>query len=332
MGKFTVIPQNTFDGLQLDAGVLLKKFDPSNPAPPSDEDIVCATTGGVNPTCVPTFSDLGEDVDNVPLNMKELKHLDSWECKLSTTCLGTTAEAIKLSLGCADIDTETSRIIPRGTLSQKDFTDLWWVGDKADGGFVAIQIKNALSTGGFSLQTTKNGKGTIGLEITGHVSIKAQKTVPMVFYSAEGGAFTWLTVSPEADNVKIFGTKVSDLQENVILDGDTFKGTLKYYDDAESELVQYWGAGNFLALNFSDIDEAATSVKVGLRPTYPRGGSAPVDDDTGLVEIINDPDKNGVFLIHDKDTQKFKVVISNGTDTTTQLYDLSGLTLEDEGV
>ena len=28
MGKFTVIPQDTFSGLQLDAGVLLKKFTP----------------------------------------------------------------------------------------------------------------------------------------------------------------------------------------------------------------------------------------------------------------------------------------------------------------
>ena len=28
MGKFTVIPQDTFNNLQLDAGVLLKRFDP----------------------------------------------------------------------------------------------------------------------------------------------------------------------------------------------------------------------------------------------------------------------------------------------------------------
>ena len=70
-------------------------------------------------------------------------------------------------------------------LSQDDFTDIWWVGDRADGGFVAIQLKNALSTGGFSLQTTKNGKGQVSVEITGHVSIDAQKEVPMVFYSVE---------------------------------------------------------------------------------------------------------------------------------------------------
>ena len=184
MGKFTVIPQNTFDTLQMDAGVLLKRFDPSNPAPPADEDIICATSGGVNPSCVATYSDFGEDVDNVPLNMMEFKHLDGWDCKLSTTGLGTSPELIKMDLGAADI-VGGNKIVPRNTIKLTDFTDLWWVGDKANGGCVAIQLKNALSTGGFSLQTTKNGKGTIAIEITGHVSINAQRDVPMVIYSID---------------------------------------------------------------------------------------------------------------------------------------------------
>lgn len=186
MGKFTVIPQNTFEGLQMDAGVLLKTFDPATAAAPADADIICATTGGINVVCQPEFSDLGEDVDNVPANMMELKHLDSWTCSISTTSLGTTPELIKMALGCADIDgTDSSKIVPRAGLLQTDFSDIWWVGDRADGGMVAVQLKNALSTDGFSLQTTKNGKGQIAVTITGHVSIKNQSEVPMVFYSAD---------------------------------------------------------------------------------------------------------------------------------------------------
>lgn len=183
MGTFTVIPQSTFEDMQLDAGILLKSFDPAQPAI-VDANIITATTGGIQITCQPTFSDLGEDVDNVPNNMKELKHLDSWDCSLSTTALGTSPELIKMTLGCADIDgTDTTKIVPRAELEQTDFSDIWWVGDKADGGFVAVQILNALSTDGFSLQTSKNGKGQTSLTITGHVSINAQSVVPMVFYS-----------------------------------------------------------------------------------------------------------------------------------------------------
>ena len=181
MGLFTVIPQDTFDGLQLDAGVLLKKFDPAKVAAPADEDIICATTGGINISCVPTYSDLGEDVDNCPTNTKELKHLDGWDCKMSFTSLGTSPENIKLALGAATVS--TTKVTPNRDLKQADFSDIWWVGDRADGGVVAACLKNALSTGGFTLQTTKNGKGQVSVELTGHVSIDAQDTMPMEFYS-----------------------------------------------------------------------------------------------------------------------------------------------------
>lgn len=229
--KFTVIPQDTFKELQVDAGVLLKTFDPTDPVAPADADIISATTGGIQASCVPSYIDMGEDVDNCPNNMKELKEVEGWDCKLSTTCIGTSPEMIRLTLGAADAtgstyvltsDTEVvtgktyytrtgtspnytysvvatpleqslssyyektpdTTITPRGTLNQTDFTDaIWWVGDRADGGLVAIKLLNALSTGGFSLQTTKKGKGQFSMELTGHVSLTAQSVVPMVFYS-----------------------------------------------------------------------------------------------------------------------------------------------------
>lgn len=95
-------------------------------------------------------------------------------------------------------------------------------------------------------------------------------------------------------------------------------GTLHYISDGV--LAQDWGAGNFIALKFTNLDESATSVKVGLDPSV----------SSGLVEIINDPDKNGVFKVTDTNTQVFKVVSTDGTNTRTQVLDLSGLTLETE--
>ena len=184
MGIATKIPQNAFQALQLDAGVLLKTFTPATPAI-TDEAIICATTGGIQVSCVPTYSDFAEDVDNAPVNLKEFKHLDGWECTMSTTSLGTSPELIRMALGAADITSATSKITPRRDLAQTDFADLWWVGDRADGGLVAVKLINALSTGGFSLQTTKNGKGQISIELTGHVSIANQDVMPMEFYSLD---------------------------------------------------------------------------------------------------------------------------------------------------
>lgn len=186
MGMFTVIPQSTFEELQLDAGVLLNTFNPASPAAPADSAIICATTGGISASCVPTYSDFGADVDNCPDNVKELKHLDGWEATMSFTSLGTSPESIKLALGAADITAASSKITPRRDLEQTDFADIWWVGDRADGGLVAIKLINALSTGGFSIQTTKNGKGQVSVTLTGHVSINAQSVMPMEFYSLAG--------------------------------------------------------------------------------------------------------------------------------------------------
>lgn len=188
MGKFTQVSEDAFEALQLDAGVLLSKFDPATPTKPASEDIIATTTGGINAVCQPTYSDFGEDVDNVPNNMMEFKHLDGWGCRMSLTSIKFNGEGVKLALGASDTEVMESgvhKITPRRDLKQTDFSDIWWVGDKANGGAAAIKLKNALSTGGFSMQTTKNGKGTIAMELTGHVSINAQDEMPMEFYIIE---------------------------------------------------------------------------------------------------------------------------------------------------
>lgn len=98
-------------------------------------------------------------------------------------------------------------------------------------------------------------------------------------------------------------------------------GTLKYVEDGVADSGPLAGAGNFLAIKFTAEDWGAyTSVKVGLDPSI----------ETGLVELINDPDKDGVFKITDKDAQNFQVVVSDGTTTSTFSYDLSGLVCETE--
>lgn len=185
MGKFSKLPIESFDEFQVDAGVLLRHFDPAAPEL-VDSDIICATTGGINPTCVPTYSDMGEDVDNCPVGVMELMKLDGWETSLGFTALSASAKVIRMSLGAADIDEASGKITPRRDLKGTDFADVWWVGDRTDGGLVAIRLINALSTSGLSLQTTKNGKGQISVTLGGHVSIEEQDVVPMEFYVMAG--------------------------------------------------------------------------------------------------------------------------------------------------
>lgn len=196
MGMFTRIASDAMDALQLDAGVILTSFDPLNPyVTPTDAQILATTTGGINPTCEPTYSDFGEDVDNVPNNMMEFKHLDGWNCAFAFSSIKFNSANTIWALGAADKSTLSNgveKIVPRRNVKLDDFKDLWWVGDKANGGAYAVCLKNAISTGGMNIQSTKNGKGTNSVTVTGHVSINAQDEMPMEFYDipAQQGSST----------------------------------------------------------------------------------------------------------------------------------------------
>ena len=192
--KFTKIPETAFQELQLNAGILLSSFTPST-ATVTAENILGATSGGVNFTATPTYSDFGEDIDNCPKNMLELKKLDSWEVKMSGTFVTVDTSLAKILIGAADIGTsDTTKIIPRNDVTETDFTDLWWVGDYSDkngdtnGGFVAIHMLNGLSTGGFQIQSGDNAKGQFSFEFTGHYSMDNQDKVPFEVYVKAGTA------------------------------------------------------------------------------------------------------------------------------------------------
>ena len=190
--RFTKIPENTFSEIQLNAGMLLANF---NPADGSFEltDIIGATTGGVSFSDSVTFTDFGEDIDNCPKNMKELKQLDTHEVTMSGTFVTVSAETVKTLIGVADIASgDKTKVVPRNNLLDTDFTDFWWAGDYSDkngetkGGYVAIHLLNALNTGGFQIQSTDKGKGQFAFSFMGHYSMAAQDTVPYEVYVKAG--------------------------------------------------------------------------------------------------------------------------------------------------
>lgn len=189
MAKFTKIPETAFQEIQLNAGVLLSSFTPAS-AEVTDEAIVGATTGGISFTATPSFMDFGEDIDNCPKNMKELKKLDTWDIKMSGTFITVSPKSVASLVAAADVAAE--KVTPRNDLKDTDFKDLWWVGDYSDktgeenGGFCAIHMMNALSTGGLSIKSSDKAKGQFAFEFTAHYSMEAQTTVPFEVYVKAG--------------------------------------------------------------------------------------------------------------------------------------------------
>lgn len=219
--RFTKIPPTTFRKLQLNAGILIADTaehyldssldseghvfpDLQSLANATWNDVMGATTGGIEFVAEPEFSDFGEDIDNCPQNMKELKRVESWEITMSGSFVTMDPSLAKSMIGSADISEydntshensaspgleqeAVARVTPRDLLAS-DFINVWWIGDYSDdntednGGYIAIHMYNALSTGGFHLQTGNYEKGEFEFEFTAHYEMDNQDRVPFTVY------------------------------------------------------------------------------------------------------------------------------------------------------
>lgn len=112
---------------------------------------------------------------------------------MSGTFIAITPSTAKMLAAAADLS--GNKITPRDTLdlsASGDFHDIWLVADYSDkntganAGFCAIHLMNALSTGGFQIQTADKEKGQFSFEFTGHYSKDAEDTVPFEIYIKAG--------------------------------------------------------------------------------------------------------------------------------------------------
>ena len=168
-----------------------------------------------------------------------------------------------------------------------------------------LNIDNRLKEAEGEMNLTENFNRVLG--ISDKLAKKIERLNPLVV----------VDVKAETGTTKVFGELTSKFQTSVAVANGKITGNLAYV--STGTVATDWGAGNFLVLKFDNLDDAvtagATSVKVGLDPS---AGS-------GLVEILGDPDGNGIFKIANKDEQKFVVESTDGIFSRRQEFDLSEL-------
>lgn len=193
MSYTNVLPSDIRENIASRAGVLLSTFDFAHPyRKPTDSEIIAVTSGGINPTCEPQTEDLFSDVDNAPDNTKEGLIINGYNCAMSFTNIAFNEKNVQFALSSSDIETLENgikKITPRIDVSMSDFRDIYWAIDKLGGGLFVIKMENAWSTGGLNIQSTKNGKATSQITLTGYASAKNVEKVPMEYYiiPPEGG-------------------------------------------------------------------------------------------------------------------------------------------------
>lgn len=179
-GSTNALRSETFDNLQLNAGIFLKDLNYSS-VTDSDAlktaianiidggsspigELIGATRGGG--TFTVTREIRTPEIDGIRYKFKGGDFVDSVDAYLSTTLVEITPENITALLAGTATTSGKKTTIKMGTAITTDdyLTNICWVGDLADGRLVLICLKNAINTADFSLTFTDKGEGTLAVE------------------------------------------------------------------------------------------------------------------------------------------------------------------------
>lgn len=204
--EYTQVAANTFDTLQMNAGIICRSFDPETGIV---SGILGTTSGGVQVNSNPSFADFGEDMDNVPGQTKQLKRVTAYDPAISGTLISVDNVALfSLQAGSFDFsqdEDQAMRIQPLDGAVPSG-RDLWLIGDYsavndtdetigAQAGFCAVHLLHALNNAGFQWQTVDEGKGQFAFEFHGHYDFANIDTVPYEIYV--NGSVPAITVQPK---------------------------------------------------------------------------------------------------------------------------------------
>lgn len=212
---YTKLTKAQFDEMQFNAGVLVRSFNIHSPAI-TDEDIVCATTGGFSLAVEPSYVDLGDGVYMMQPGTAEMMILTGWSVEASFTCISMSASSIRMVLGSAENSADNG-IVPKMELQDADYNNLYWIGDRVDGGMVVVKLINALSDEGISIKTAPKSMGEVEVHLTCHASIEDDmEAVPVEIYSVGTPKF-WIQ-----DHIYLYADGVG----NDVFEVDTSTGNL----------------------------------------------------------------------------------------------------------
>ena len=180
-GNTSALRAETFDKLQLNAGILLKDLNYSSVTDSAALKTAIANiiSGGSSPigtlvgatrgggTFTVTRETRTPEIDGMRYGFKGSDFVDSTDAYLSTTLIEITPDNIAdlLATGTATTSGKKTTIKMSTAITSSDYlTNICWVGDLADGQLVLICLKNAINTADFTFTYTDKGEGTLAAE------------------------------------------------------------------------------------------------------------------------------------------------------------------------
>ena len=185
----TGLRPETFENLQLNAGVFLEGFDASGfadaaamedavlDALESGQGVIGATVGGGSFVCEPSIRQMEADGMRYPIIGSTTN--DMWTVRLTGTMKEITPENFKRVLITCDMDTSKPNVTTltvRTDIERGDYIPrLCWIGDTSKG-FVMIELDNVLNIDGATFTFTDRNEGTLPFNFQAHLADLSKMT------------------------------------------------------------------------------------------------------------------------------------------------------------
>lgn len=183
--------ETTAQKLLLDAGAFFKDFEvgvDTFESAVTAGKLLGATSGGGTFSAVPTIRQI--EIDGVKGAAKGLEVIDEWVVTLTANMKEISEDVLVTALGAGKAENGSTgyrKITANNYIQLTDYIDnITWVG-KLSGSEdpVIIQVFNALSTSGITLQTQDKAEGLIPITFTGHYDADALDTPPFEIHYPE---------------------------------------------------------------------------------------------------------------------------------------------------
>ena len=194
MSRYEKMNPDDFKHMTWGPGIILDEFDPETGTVEAT-GIRWATTGTNSFSATRELVDMGADINNCPEGTKQLQRAKPWQAQLTGTAITVTPTELVTFFGNADIATgDDTKVVPRNLIDDKDFTGKWLIVNYSEyngetkGGYMAIHLKNTLSTNGFTANFEKEKNGQFPYTLKAYYDMADIDTVPFEIYVKAGEA------------------------------------------------------------------------------------------------------------------------------------------------
>ena len=176
------VKTDTIENIEFEAGLILKNKFTSSASFNKDNDVLCATTGGIKVTIAQVKQVI--KFDGVLDNTAGVERVVGWTGTVTFNTKEVDSAKVKLALGFAGITSNSETGVDTITLKQgvvpvSDDQDFYVLGKLGDGSWRQIIINKAMNVSG--LNETRNDKGEteISFDLQANYGIDTQDTPPI---------------------------------------------------------------------------------------------------------------------------------------------------------